>query len=64
MREPSTFVGLDVHKNHIQVAMLVPGEAPAIGTCAGSSLRPPGTIDTSRRSAGAFVSDVEANPPR
>ncbi len=26
MSEPTTFVGLDVHKNHIVVAMLVPGD--------------------------------------
>jgi transposase len=30
MGEPSTFVGLDVHKNQIAVAMLLPGERTAI----------------------------------
>jgi transposase len=30
MREPSTFVGLDVHKNHIVVAMLLPEDRAAV----------------------------------
>lgn len=30
MREPSTFVGLDVHKNQIVVAMLLPSERTAV----------------------------------
>jgi transposase len=30
MGEPSTFVGLDVHKNHVVVALLLPGERTAI----------------------------------